>query len=468
MLDRRIKPHPTTPRTFHFPDWSVKELDNGMKVVLQQDSSLPLISIQVMLSFGSTIDYDLPGIASVTAVLLSRGTKKRNDTQLFEDTASLGAALYSSCGWDYTQISISGLSKNTEDLLDMLAESLFEPSFSPSQFDFVIEQRLNSLTVNKDSTDYLAASGIEKTLFPNHPYGLPSTGTEESLKKMTRDDVVRFYETNYHALDSYLIISGDIADSDALFKKVNTQFSSWKSGKERVLPTFTLPTKKQTEVVLIHKPDAVQSSIKVVHYGIDRNNLDLPKIRVMNTMFGGYFGSRLNLNIREEKGYTYGVGSAFSERKNVGYFAVSTQVRNEVTGAAVQEILLEMSRIKKELITDKELDMVKNYLIGRFPLKYETINHISGAIMEILFYQLPKNYPAEFRDALGKVTKEDVLEMANKYLHPECCAIIVAGNATDVFSQLKTYGDIQLYDQDMKTIQFEKLANGNNSAEPNN
>lgn len=452
MLDRQIIPKGSSPRSFIFPDWSVKTLDNGLKIVFQQDNSLPQISFRLMIPVGSTIDGQTPGIASLTADLLSRGTSKRTSTQLFEDVEFIGGHLNSGCNWDATFVSVSSLSSYTDEALDILAEVLLDPAFSEQELKFIVEQRLNNLMMNKDSTGYLANTAIGHVLFSGHPFQFPGSGTELTLPAFTRSEVSAFYQANFHPLNSVLIITGDFKNADELLGKVSSLFSGWKKGVERIQEKYAIKPISKTEVVVVHKPDAVQSTIRIAHHGIDKMNADLPKITIMNTLLGGYFGSRINMNIREDKGFTYGARTYFTERKNTGHFAVTTDVRNEVTGEAVKEILFEMNRLKSELVTEAELSNVKNYLVGRFPVDFETTDQVSNAIMETMVYDLPKNYFTAFRDSLKLVTRQDILEMANQYLQPETCAVIVSGHAPDIVPQLQPFGTVRLLDTTLNPL----------------
>lgn len=446
MLDRQIIPKGSQPRSFQFPDWTVKVLGNGLKVIFQQDNSLPQISFRVMIPVGSTFDGETPGIASLTAELLSRGTKKRTSTQLFEDVEFIGGHLNSGSNWDASFVTVSSLSSYKKEALEILAEVLLEPAFSVEEIKFLVEQRLNNLMMNKDSTGYLANTAIGQVLFDGHPFQFPGSGTEQSLPKFTQQHVLNFYQNYFHPLESVLIITGDFQNTDELLGSIESFFLKWNSGKERINQTFEIKPLQKTEVVVVHKPDAVQSTIRIAHHGINKQNSDLPKITIMNTLLGGYFGSRINMNIREDKGFTYGARSYFTERKNTGHFAVTTDVRNEVTGDAVKEILFEMNRLKTELVSDSELNNVKNYLVGRFPVDFETTDQVSNAIMETMVYNLPKNYFPSFRDALKTVSAQDILEMANQYLRPEICAIIVSGHAPEIVPQLQPFGTVRLLD----------------------
>jgi len=449
MLDRSKIPQGSQPNPFLFPDWEVKTLSNQLNVILLKDKSLPQVSFRLMFPFGSTEDGELTGIASVTSDLLSRGTEKRTSNQLYNDSEFIGGRINSGSNWDTTYIAINSLKKYQDKALELMSEVLFTPSFPESELKFIIDQRINNLLMNKDSTGHLANIAIGKLLFKDHPYENMNSGTEESLPKITREKVVEFYKNSFHPQDAVLVVVGDFDETETL-KSVEAVFGNWKSAKKKEISHQTFTHHNKRLIYLIDKPDAVQSTIRVAHYGIDRFNHELPKITVMNTILGGYFGSRINMNIREDKGYTYGARTYFTERKMTGHFAAATDVRNEVTGNAVKEILFEMKKLQEEPVSSKELTTVVNYLVGRFPVDFETVDQLSNAVMESLIFKLPKNYFPEFRDALKKVTAEDVMACAKIYLNPDHAAIIVSGKSADVKIQLEQFGDVEVVDADGK------------------
>ncbi|NUQ81095.1 MAG: insulinase family protein [Bacteroidetes bacterium] len=444
-IDRQRVPEPGPSADFRFPDWKEYTLKNGLTVVLLTDPTFPHVSFRIMMSTGGNHDDGLPGLTSVVADLLSRGTSALTASEVAEKTEFMGGRLSSGSQWDSSWIGITALSTYSADALKLLADSVMDPGFRQEDIDFLVEQRKNQFLMNMDSTSWLAGYAMSLALFPKHLYEFPVSGTTWSLEKINRHRILEHYQNRFQATGSLLIAIGDF-DPETLLPGIEKHFSHWKPHalEPETLPVLPLINKRKIWVV--DKPDAVQSSIRIAHHGISKSNPDLPAVMVMNTILGGYFGSRLNLNLREDKGFTYGVRSAFSERRYPGFFTVVTDVRTEVTGESVHEIIREMARLQREPVDTPTLDNVKNYMTGRFPSDFETNDQIAQAIMEIRLYNLNASYFSSLRNQIAKITREQVLDAARKYLNPQKASIIVAGNAADVTGQISSWGQVQVID----------------------
>jgi len=446
-LDRTIIPTGREPDPFVFPHWQEFTLINGLTVVILPDNRFPQISYRLMIPSGATRDGMQSGLTSLTSELLSRGTKTKSSSEIAELTESIGGRLSTGSQWDASFGFISSLSKYKEKSLSLLAESVLHPAFHESDVQFLIDQRLNNLLMSRDSTSFLASFAMGCTLFPDHPFELPINGTPKSLKTFTRSTILQHYKRWIQPCASILIVLGDV-DADQIMPQVETSFAEWKPMPWEPYSLPVLPLIKKNQVVIADKPDAVQSSIRIAHHGVSKKHPDMPAIIVMNTILGGYFGSRLNLNLREDKGFTYGVRSVFSERIFPGYFAVATDVRNEVTGEAVKEILHEIRGMQKDLVDQKTLINVRNFLVGRFPSDFETTDQLSQALMELKLYGFDENYFSRLRNQISRVTAEQVLDAARKYLDPDHAVIVVGGKASEIEPQLRQFGDVTLFESD--------------------
>ncbi|MBN8705770.1 MAG: insulinase family protein [Bacteroidetes bacterium] len=447
-LDRSKIPQGREPDPFIFPQWQEFTLINGLTVVILPDRRFPQISYRLMIPSGATRDGRQSGLTSLTSELLSRGTKTKSSSEIAELTESIGGRLSTGSQWDASFGFISSLSKYKEKSLGLLAESILHPAFNDEDIQFLIDQRLNNLLMSRDSTSFLASFAMGCTLFPDHPFELPINGTPQSLKSFNRPAILQHYKKWIQPCASILIVLGDV-DPDQILPGIEASFAEWKPMPWESYEFPIMPLIKKNQVVVVDKPDAVQSSIRVAHHGVSRKNPDMPAIIVMNTILGGYFGSRLNMNLREEKGFTYGVRSVFTERIFPGYFAVATDVRNEVTGDAVKEIFHEIRGMQKELIDFKTLENVRNFLVGRFPSDFETTDQLSQALMELKLYGFDENYFSRLRNQISRVTAEQVLDAARKYLNPDNAIVVVGGKASEVAPQLSQFGDVTLFESEL-------------------
>ncbi|HET6511914.1 MAG TPA: pitrilysin family protein, partial [Candidatus Kapabacteria bacterium] len=284
-------------------------------------------------------------------------------------------------------------------------------------------------------------------VFGDHPYGQQAGGTEQSVEALTVNDVRAFHAAQFGANNSFLIAAGDV-NVDAFLATLNDLLGKWGSVAtvSRSLPT--LPSIESSRVALVSKPAAVQSAIRVGHLGIERNHPDFITLYVMNMLLGGYFNSRINLNLREKNGYTYGARSFFDARVQTGPFAVSTEVSTAVTAAAIREVISELKLLTVDGITDEELNMVKNYVIGSFPLQIETPQQVASRVAMIVLYGLDKNYYDSFRDKVAHLTRDDIRLAAKKYLHPEKLLIVASGDIDALHGAMGEIAPIELYDQD--------------------
>ncbi len=443
--DRNQIPKGKTPDPFVFPQWQEYTLINGLTVVILEDHTFPTINFRLMVPAGGIRDFGIPGLTSLTAELISRGTVILEGSALAAEIESYGGRFFSGCQWDASFVFISSLSRYQSRALELLAESIRQPGFREKEVSFIADQRLNNLKMNRDSTSWLAGYVSNKVLFPGHPFENPINGTSESLTKISPGTVRNHFSRWFQPTGSLLIVMGD-THPDKILPQIETHFASWCPEPWEPHQIPPLPLIRHNQVVIADKPDAVQSSIRVTHHGISRKNPDLPAIIVMNTLLGGYFGSRLNLNLREEKGFTYGVRSAFSERLFAGFFTVATDVRNSVTGEAIREIVHEMKYMQTHLPDSKVLSNVRNFLVGRFPSDFETNEQLSQAIMDLKLYGFDEQYFTRLRNQISRITADQVLDAARKYLNPDQACIIVAGKADDIEGQLTEFGNPVQYD----------------------
>ncbi|MCL4538351.1 MAG: insulinase family protein [Bacteroidetes bacterium] len=450
-LDRSKPPKPGVSSKVMFPKYFEGKCDNGFKYFVVENHTLPIVTIGFVAKSGALFDGDLPGLGSVTSELLTKGTRKRTATQIAEEIDFVGGSLSSNVSWDSSQAFVSVLKHHLATGFGILQDVVLNPVFPEDEINRVKAQRLASIQQLKADPGYLADVRFLSSVFGDHPYGQPSSGTEKSVGKMTRRDFVNFHKTHYTPDNSFLVFAGDVNPQEAE-KYVSKRFAKWR-GKKRASKTLRAASEKDKGTVcVIDKPGAVQSALRVGHIGIARNSRDFLKVFVMNTLLGGYFSSRINMNLREVHGYTYGGKTSFDARLLPGVFEVSADVRNEVTSQTVDEILIELNKIRDTLPSKDEMTMVKNYLAGLFPIQLETPQQVAGRVIVIELYNLPRNYYRNYRDNILKVTAMDIQAVAKKYVRPDRLSIVLSGSSREIAGKLKKFGEVAVFDAEGNKI----------------
>ena len=446
-LDRRRVPPPGTPKDIAFPEYFSHTLPNGLKVVVYADRSLPLASVSAVAHGGASADGEQPGLAAMAAELLVKGTATRGANQIAEEIEALGGSFGSGAGWDSSSAGLGILSRHLHAAFDVLADVVRRPSFPEEEIARVREQRLADILQAKASPSALAYERFNAALYGAHPYAQPSDGTEHSVESL-REPEMRALHARLFVPDNMFVIGvGDI-DPDALVRLCEEHFGDLvPAGRAR--PDVPAPSFEGRRLVqAVDRPSAVQSSIMVGHVGIPRAHDDYIAVYVTNMLLGGYFGSRLNLNLREDKGFTYGAHARFEARRQAGPFTAGAEVRNEVTDRAVEEILYEMRRLREEPVSDEELDRVKNYVVGSFPLQIETPNQVAQRLINIEVYGLDPTYYNTFNSRVMALTAEDIRQTAARWLRPDQAVIVAAGRARQLRDTLERFGAVELFDAD--------------------
>ena len=450
-IDRTKRPEGKPAPKITLPEIQKATLKNGLKVWLVERHGLPTVAFNLVIQAGS--DHDpatQPGIASMTADMLDEGTKTRTSLQISDEIESIGASFNMSANWDGSFVTLSSLTKYLDKALAVFTDVLTNPTFPEKEFKRIQKQRLTNLLQQRDQPVAIANISFAHILYgSDHPYGNNIMGTEPSLKAMTVNDLMKFYQTYYRPNNATLIVVGDVKLSD-ITSKLKGALSDWKSGD---IPAFSVPEPKPVDkmrVYLIDKPGAPQSEIRIGYPALARSTPDFFPVSIMNRLLGGQFTSRINLNLRERHGYTYGARSAFSFQKGVGPFTASAGVVTEKTDSSVHEFLVEINRMHDKGMNTEELAYVKKGLIGSFALTFETSAQIAGALQNIVLYGLPENYYRNYLQNIEAVTLDDVNRVALKYLDASTMAIVVVGDLAKVkegVAALKL-GDVVICDVD--------------------
>lgn len=446
VLDRTKAPKASPAGKVSFPRYFEKQRGNGLKTFVVENHQLPIVTVGFVVKSGAAYDGKLPGLSSVVCELLTKGTGKRSATQIAEEIDFIGGTLSHSVSWNASHVYVSTLKSHLAQAIDILQDVILNPTFPPKEIERVRAQRIASIQQMKADPGYLAEEEFASVVFGGHPYGNMPTGTEKSIGEMRRQVLKNFHERFYLPDNSLIVFAGDIAPKEAE-QYVSKYFAKWKGNyRENAIP---VPVKRAGNglVFIADKPGAVQSSLRVGHIGIARNNPDYLKVFVMNTLLGGYFSSRINMNLREVHGYTYGGRTEFDARSIPGTFQVSADVRNEVTVETIDEVINELNRIRDTLPSKDEMTMVKNYLSGLFPIQLETPQQVAGRVIAIELYRLPKNYYRDYRENVKRITARDIRAVARKYIHPEDLAIVLSGDSKEIGEKLAKFGRVRVSGQ---------------------
>jgi predicted Zn-dependent peptidase len=449
-IDRSKPPKPGPANNVSFPRFFAKQFANGFKFFVVENHILPIVSMGFVVRGGSGLDGNLPGLASMTSELITKGTKKRTAAEIAETIDYVGGSLSSNSSWDASEVFVSVLRNHLTTGIDLLQDVVLNATFPQEEIDRVKTQRIAAIQQLKADPGYLAETRFTSVVFGNHPYGNPASGTEESVKAMKREDLAELQKNSCAADNSFMVFAGDITPKEAE-EYVSRYFGKWKRRRKSCSIPLAMPNHSNGKVVIVDKPDAVQSALRIGGVGIARNDKNYLKAFVMNTLLGGYFSSRINMNLRESHGYTYGGRSIFDARILPGLFAVSADVRNEVTGETISEVLKELNRIRETLPSKEELEMVKKYLDGLFPIQLETPQQVARRVIALELYHLPKAYYKRYRENIRRINAGDIRSSAVKYI-PEKLAIVLSGNSKEISSALGKFGKVEIVDAEGRKL----------------
>ncbi len=440
MIDRTTAPPPGPPRPYHFPRVARRTLGNGLRLLVAENHNAPLVAIRTLVRSGADHDRaELAGLASITAELLDEGAGERDAVRLAEDLGTLGASLGSGADWDASYVSVDVLSRNFDQAFAILGDVDRRPMLPEASLERVRSERLMELLQQRDEPASIAAKRFSSLIYGSGAYGNTVLGNAESVTRISVDDVRRFYAAHFVPNNSSIVIAGDVDTSHAL-DAAERLLAGWEAREVPPRPAITPQQLPESRIYLIDRPTAVQSEIRVGHIGVARSTEDYFALSVMNALLGGVFNSRINLNLRERHGYTYGARSLFAFRRQPGPFVVSAPVRNEVTRESVSEVLAELRRIRAGDVEERELADTKNYLMGVFPATVQSSGDVAGRLLDMELYDLPHDYFDRYRENIAAVSKEAVEHVARKYIDPDRALIVIVGNAKQIREPLGDLG----------------------------
>ena len=341
--------------------------------------------------------------------------------------------------WDASYISLDVLTRYVEPTLSIFSDVTMRATMPQDGLDRVKSERLTELLQQRDEAAAIAAKRFSGLIYGTGAYGNSVAGNPESVGAITRDDVVAFYTRHYLPNNSALVIGGDI-EADRAVALAQQVFGEWQRGEEPPRPTVNPREFEESRIYVIDRPQAVQSEIRIGHIGVARTTEDYFPLSVMNALLGGVFNSRINLNLRERHGYTYGARSSFAFRRQAGPFVVAAPVRNEVTRESVEEVMLELRRIRTGDVETDELADTKNYLMGVFPATVQSASDVASRLVDMELYGLPADYFDRYRENIGAVSKEDIERVAQKYIDPDRAIIVIVGNVAQIREPLGALG----------------------------
>jgi zinc protease len=428
--DRSRPPELGPPPTLTLPSVEKTKLENGVPVWVIERDRVPLVQVNVILRGGASLDRaGRFGMASMVAAMLDEGAGSRNALELADAVDDLGAVLTTGSSFDYSAIRLSTPVTTLDEALPLLADVVLRPSFPATELDRLKKERLTALVQAQDNPAAIVQAAFPRVVFgPTHRYGTPAGGLAPAIEPMTDADLRAFYKEHYVSGSASIVVVGAVKAAE-IVKALELAFGSWPASGSRTsaAPIPTAPQLKAREVVLVDKPGAAQSQIRIGNVGVVRSTPDYATLEVLNTILGGSFTSRLNQNLRERNGFAYGASSAFDMRTSAGPFFAAAGVQTDKTADALREFFVELESIRKP-VSDEELAKAKNYVALGFPSEFETSGSLAQKMEELIVYNLPDDTFENFVSNVGKVTTADVTRAAAQYIQPDLMAVVVVGD----------------------------------------
>jgi len=429
--------------SFHMP--AVHQLSNGLRIVVIERHDVPIVRLYAIVQVGAEADPPgLPGTANLVAGLLPEGTQRRSAYQIAQAIDQAGGSIDTGAGWDESYANVSVLSDHKDLAFDLIADLLIHPAFAPDEFERIRKQSLSALEVVNQDPGYVADVVLRRFLFQGTAYAHSEDGTRQSIARLTRKDLVSFHAQYYVPSRTVLAVVGDITEPESL--NLATRFlGDWKNGPTPPAPPPVEPRPLHgREVVVINKPDAVQTEIRVANLGIARSSPDYFALTVANQVLGGPAANRLFDVLRTEHGLVYGASSDLDCYSSLGAWVAKTSTRSAETIKATQMVLDEITRLRNRPIRPWELQNARDYLVGHEALQFESPSQVANQVLEMMLYHLPADYWNQFPQEVRSLTAPDVLAITRKYLSPEDDVIVLVGNVSAFRNGLKKLGAVRV------------------------
>lgn len=440
------RPAPRAPRAYHFPGFTRTVLPNGLTVLVSHLPRRPLLTAEILLEGGAGAEpAAAAGVTSLTAEALTEGTSRRDAIGLIEASERLGAGIQASAGWETTAVTVDVPRRNLAAALDLLAEVVLEPTFPEDEVTRLRQERLNDLLQGRADPRRRAERAFAASVYaPASPFARPAAGTEETVPGIDRATILERYPALLEPRRATAIVAGDLADLPVA-EMVAERFGAWASAGDPAepAPLDASPARGGARVVVVDRPGSPQTEVRIGHVGLARRIPDYHAVVVMSAILGGLFDSRLQRLLREERGYTYGVHAAFELRRVPGPFAVRMAVQTDVTVPAIRDALDVLARMPEVAPTGAELDAAHDFLIGVFPLRFESASQVVGAIAGLVGLGLPDDELDRYRPAIAAVTAEQVLAAAS-HVRAADARIVLVGDAARIEAGLREFGEVEV------------------------
>lgn len=442
---KKVQPPPVGPaKDFKLPPVQEKVLTNGLRVIFIASKAQPVVSITLMLKTGASVEPgDRAGLAQMTSGLVDQGTTTRTAQQIAEAIDGAGGSLGVSAGWDSTTASTTVLVNRANLAAELLADVVMNPKFADEEIDRARTQTLGGLQVARSSAGTVAGEVFDRVTFGATPYGRPISGTADTVNAIKRDDIIAFHKAQYVASNATLAIVGALT-ADEAFALAEKHFGSWAKGSVPVVPAGPAAVSGKRRVIILDKPDAAQTEIRVGLLGMTRGDADFYRASVANSIFGGApFSSRIESELRVKRGLTYGARSRLDARRNGGAFYIDTNTKTATTVEAVEVILSEIERIRTTDVPAEELKARQGFLAGIFLLGLETPEAVAGRLLQAELYGLGTDYLDTYTSKVNAVTGAEVRTIAGRVIDPEKMVIVLAGNAKEFEAGVAKFGPVE-------------------------
>jgi len=449
-VDRSHPPTLPPPPALHTPSVQTATLPNGLEIAVVEMHKVPVVDVTIQFAAGSARDpAELPGLATFTANMLQQGAGTRGALDIADETAFLGASLNTGAGYDAATAQLHVPKRRLGPALDLLADVVLRPTFPDSEITRQRDLRRAQILQQRDQPVAMANVAFSAIVFgPDHPYGRPQSGTESSTAALSRDRVVQFYQANYRPNTARMLIVGDVTLREAV-DEVTKRFGDWTRGEATAVPAAQPAAPSARTIYLVDKPGAAQSVFRIGLVGVSRSTPDYFALEVLNTILGGSFTSRLNQNLRETHGYTYGASSQFVMRRGAGPFVAAASIVTAKTDSALIEFMKELRRIRDDSVPQAELDKAKAYISLGLPGGFETTQGAARQFAELLAYDLPLDYYDSYIPHIAAVTAADVQRVARQYIDPDRLAIVVVGDRSKIETGLQALNEGPIVLRDM-------------------
>ena len=458
-MDRSKEPPAAAEPSFKMPAFKRTKLSNGLEVVLAEHHEVPVVNMTLVVNAGWVADpKEKQGVSSLTSELQDEGTKSRNALEISSELKNIGANLGTGSFFDASYVGLDTIKKHLDKALEIYSDIIMNPLFPQDELDRKKQIYLGEIMKERMEPFTSSFKVFLKALYgADHPYGQPftGTGTEKSIQAITRDDLVKYFDTYFHPNNATLVVVGDVTESE-IMPKLEAALKNWKPGSAKKVMVPTAKPVEKTTVYLVNKPGAPQSVVVCGNLGMPRNSADYYKVLTMNNILGGQFGSRINMNLREDKGYTYGAGSFFVDTKGVGPFAVFAPVHTQFTKETVAEIVKELKGIMGDKpVTQEELNDGKSNLVKGYSQNFESPGQIAGQLASMVQYNLPADTFDKFIPSINAVTDADVKAVAQKYIHPDKMVITIVGDVAKIEPLIRelNLGEIVYLDAEGNPVQ---------------